>query len=233
MVYVPNVWVDETGSGNGTVVNALRMNHIEQGIADHNADIQAARDYADSKWPVAPPNDAGMSFDAASGLWKPSDYITEANAYYASRYPVYEYEIRHATGTGYVALTTSGQNIPNLVSIQIATGDAEVYWEVECMASILQKLDAAYHYAYLQVTMDKADLDGIQQGASIETQHSGVQQYTFRYAKQVFYLAAYDMYTVRATWGPQTSGGVQVGTWQINTLPTYLWISAKAYRIGG
>lgn len=32
--YNPTPWVDEDGSGNGTVVTAARMNNIEQGVAD-------------------------------------------------------------------------------------------------------------------------------------------------------------------------------------------------------
>lgn len=51
MTYEPEIWVDETGTGDGTVVTAARMNHIENGVAAGATpeDVAAAVDAASTE----------------------------------------------------------------------------------------------------------------------------------------------------------------------------------------
>ena len=71
--------------------------------------------------------------------------------------------------TGESFKVDAAKTIPLAISY---TPTVPVWWEVECSIGILQKLDAAYHYAYLILSMSPADADGQNARQMIEMQHA-------------------------------------------------------------
>ena len=131
------------------------------------------------------------------------------------------------TGSGYQAIG-SGETIylgPGAVNpMRLSfTPAVNCWWEVEATVGILQKLDAAYHYAYVYLLLNPADADGQTEFRMIETQHSGVQQYTSRNPSTIYKLNAGIAYTCTAKF---EHGG---GSWQHHQGNFYLWIQGKAW----
>lgn len=107
------------------------------------------------------------------------------------------------------------------------TPPVDVWWEVIGHIGIVQKNDAAYHYAYGLITLTPSDVDGINQAHSLETQRSDVMQFGFRSMNRLFKLAANTSYSADLGIAPQSGG---VGAWSYYCGKNHLWIQAKAYR---
>jgi len=99
-----------------------------------------------------------------------------------------------------------------------------VWWEVNCAVGIIQKLDAAYHYAYLQLVLSQNDSEvAFQTRGAIDTQHSAVQTYQGRSLAQWWKLNTGVAYTCTANFA--TSGG----SWQFHQLAALLWIDGRVW----
>jgi hypothetical protein len=103
------------------------------------------------------------------------------------------------------------------------TPAVDAWWDVDCSIGIIYKTDAAYHYGYLVISLSPADMDGLQDVQSIESQHVSVQTYVFRNASMVWKLAANTTYTCRA-WI-----SVSGGTWQFNQAKEFLWMGGRLF----
>ena len=99
-----------------------------------------------------------------------------------------------------------------------------VWAEVAVNIGLVNKIDAAYHYANLIPICSPAPAIGTSGGAvSYRTQHSGVQQYEpYTYTKLYALNAgvAYSMYT---------QFGISGGTWQYHQQPQSLFMTGKAW----
>jgi len=102
------------------------------------------------------------------------------------------------------------------------TPPVDVWWDVTGVIGIVQKMDAAYHYAYGRLALAPTDVDGVQYAHHLVTQHSAVQQFEARVVQRAFKLAAGTAYTVTLGISP---GG---GTWTYHCGVGHLWLEAKA-----
>lgn len=103
------------------------------------------------------------------------------------------------------------------------TPPVNCWWEVHAEMGTIQKLDAAYHYGYLDVVLSPADADGFAYVENLEVQYNGVQTYAFRAPTGLFKLVAGQAYTV------QMNFNIQGGSWQYANGPANLSMFAKAW----
>lgn len=101
--------------------------------------------------------------------------------------------------------TSSGPNIGFTVNLPV-----DSWADVRAVTGILQKTDAAYHYAFtnLWLTTAASDVDGQNRAHTIQTQHSTVNNFGFRHIHRRWKLAANTTYRYDAMF--ECSGG----TWQ-------------------
>jgi len=110
------------------------------------------------------------------------------------------------------------------------TPDVDCFWEVELVAGLWAKMDAAYQalYCYQQIGQQVGqsfvlgDDDGISQTLQLFTQNSAVDQYGFRESRKIWKCSAGTQYTVQGIWS------VTSGTWQYHQGPTFLWMEGVA-----
>lgn len=104
------------------------------------------------------------------------------------------------------------------------TPPVDVWWEVTFFLGILNKTDAAYHYAQPGLYINPADADGWQGPVGTKMQHSTVQTFEHQVIVGLFKLAANVAYQAYCACG--FSGG----TWQYHQGPQQLTLTAKAYK---
>jgi hypothetical protein len=103
------------------------------------------------------------------------------------------------------------------------TPAVDAWWDVDCSIGIIHKLDAAYHYGYVILTLSPADADGQNQVQSIETQHVSVQTWVFRNVSMTWKLAANTTYTCTAQFS--ASGG----SWEFHQGTEFLWMGGRLF----
>jgi hypothetical protein len=103
------------------------------------------------------------------------------------------------------------------------TPPVDVWWEVHANIGVLQKIDAAYHYAYGQLELLPADVDSVSSAPNILTQHTSVDDYGWRGPQRIWKLAAGTAYTCTANFSP--AGGL----WQFYQGRDYMFIEGKAW----
>jgi hypothetical protein len=103
------------------------------------------------------------------------------------------------------------------------TPSVNVWWDVEACIGILQKLDAAYHYAYANIWLNVNDAQARGRAQCIWTQHSTVNNYGFRHIQARFMLTGGTFYT--ATLMHENSGG----SWQYYTDNPRNFMMARAW----
>lgn len=106
----------------------------------------------------------------------------------------------------------------------VFTPKEDCWWEVHANIGILQKTDAAYNYAYGQLSLSPPDADGYSAAPNILTQHATVDDYGFRSPSRIWKLKAGVTYTCVCLFS--SSGG----TWQYYQGGDYLFIEGKAWR---
>ena len=104
------------------------------------------------------------------------------------------------------------------------TPPVNAWWEVTGNMAIVQKLDAAYSYAYGGITISPADADGYATAQQLITQHSSVQQFESRHVSRLFKLTAGVPYTATLFISPAA------GTWSYYCGPNHLFIHLKAWQ---
>ena len=106
------------------------------------------------------------------------------------------------------------------------TSPVDAWWDVGLNLGLLQKVDAAYHYAFPRLSLSPPDADGVYDSYQYVTQHASVQTFEGYGIRRMYKLAAGVAYTVN---GLITVSG---GTWQYHMGPAQLWIDARAYARG-
>jgi hypothetical protein len=102
--------------------------------------------------------------------------------------------------------------------------EVNVWWDVYA-SCWFNKQDAVYNYSYLRLELSPADMDGLNQGYCIDTQHSTVQTNSWRIVRRLFRLAAGTTYTAKMQ-------AVLTGTstsWQYHTAAHALFIEGKVW----
>lgn len=89
------------------------------------------------------------------------------------------------------------------------TPPIDVWWEVTLRISILQKLDAAYHYAYGMIELSPAPVSGTSIRHSIITQHASVDTHMSFDKTTIYKLAANTAYTAKSAFGAGNGGSWQ------------------------
>lgn len=138
-------------------------------------------------------------------------------------------DFQRITGTGstYIALV-SGQllyaDTAKTVPLRLSyTPPVDAWWELNLFIGTLQKTDAAYHYAQVQLGLNTADVDGLTTATVTKTQHAQVQQFEPHQLIRTYKLAAGVPYQTNC------SIGVSGGTWQFNQSNNMLFLEAKAW----
>lgn len=103
------------------------------------------------------------------------------------------------------------------------TPPVDCWWEVTATIGILQKTDAAYHLGYVGITLQPADVDGMNTLYLGETQHSTVQTYMNRQVTRKYKLAGGVAYYVRAVFS------CNGGNWQFFMGQAYNGIEGRAW----
>jgi hypothetical protein len=125
----------------------------------------------------------------------------------------------------YVAIASGGA-FAVAVGVPLAltlTPSVDCWWETTFHIGILQKLDAAYHYGYLGVSLTPDDADGVNASNGLFTQRSDVDTYGYREFTRLWKLIGGTTYTAAAAFS--TNGG----SWQYNQGPSYIWAHGKAW----
>jgi hypothetical protein len=104
------------------------------------------------------------------------------------------------------------------------TPTVPVWWEVYGKLGLVTKVDAAYHYAIAQISLDVPDQDGISTGVHYITQHSQVQTIEGYEIKRMFRLAAGTTYTVKLSIIPSA------GQWNYYRGRNQTYLEAKAWE---
>ncbi len=89
------------------------------------------------------------------------------------------------------------------------TPPIDAWWEVTLRISLLQKLDAAYHYAYGMIELSPAPVTGTAVRHSIIVQHSSVNYYMSFDITTLYKLAANTAYTAKSVFGNGNGGSWQ------------------------
>jgi hypothetical protein len=125
-----------------------------------------------------------------------------------------------AKGAGTWRAIANGGSFPLSINY---TPDRSCWWAVDCIIGAIAKDDAAYHYGYVYIQMIPPDVDGIDVGQAIYTQHNAVQTHSFRAIRRIFSLAPNTGYTVTAKFS--TPGG----SWQYFDHFQHLSMTGKAW----
>jgi hypothetical protein len=118
-------------------------------------------------------------------------------------------------------LTINANGIPDLALSY--TPPVNAWWEVDLLLGLLNKTDAAYHYAQCILQCQPNDADGVSTYQSYIMQHATVQTYEAHTITGLYKLTAGVPYQ---TYAQVTMSG---GTWQYNQGPTVLSMHAKAW----
>jgi len=127
-------------------------------------------------------------------------------------------------GVNAYATIAAGSYLQAASGIDLAisvTPSVPAWWECYANVGILWKTDAAYHYGYIALMLDKVDQDGNQVAYQQFTQHSTVDVYGYRAPRRIWKLAANTSYQCRVYF---TSSG---GSWQYHQLNQYLFLEGK------
>ena len=136
-------------------------------------------------------------------------------------------QYKQGAGSGYVVLASGGTLQTGGASSSpmslTYTPPVNCWWETSGLVGILDKTDAAYHYAYIYLTLSPNDVDGNNAVYQIFTQNQASDRYGNRMPSRIWKLNAGTAYTV--TMAINTSGG----TWQYTQLAQYLKLQGKAW----
>jgi hypothetical protein len=132
------------------------------------------------------------------------------------------------SGSGYRAVPGTGGQVyadtAGVVPMRLSyTPPVNCWWEVHGNMGTIQKLDAAYHYGYMDLILTPADADGYDRTEQIEEQHSTVQIYAFRSALMLFKLTAGVAYRCDMLFSTQG------GSWQYSQNTANLSMIGKAW----
>ena len=112
------------------------------------------------------------------------------------------------------------------------TPTVNVWWDLYGQIGVVQKMDAAYHFAYGQLVVSPIPEDASAQGvptfastnvASVLFNQHSTDAYAARHLQRIVALKAGVAYTARLGFGP-TAGG----TWRYYRAPESLYIQGKA-----
>jgi len=119
-------------------------------------------------------------------------------------------------------------NAAKTVPLQVAyTPPVDCWWETELLVGIMNKTDAAYHPAFVNIYCTPADADGRTQVWMTETQHSTVQTYCFKHITALWRLTANVAYTAYS-WFSQLA---TAGTWQYHQQDSTLSMQGRAWAL--
>lgn len=146
---------------------------------------------------------------------------------FLTRSPYVATYVQEGENTAYVAIANGA-----IVAVDAAQAKAlqwvytppfDVWVEVQMFAGLLQKMDAAYHYAQLQLLCTPAPAFGNASAWDAHMCHSQVQLYDRHNTTKIWGLTGGVAYTMNGRW---TLSG---GTWQLYQSPAHLYLQGKAW----